>query len=162
MSVPTTAAQQGLGAALRKLHRTYIRRLQAQLAEHGLSVAQYLHLRALWEEAGLTQNEVSARLGIEKASSTAVLEALERDGLINRVRDARDRRNVRVYLSDAGENLRGTVMPFAQQVATQASHGLTEADLDAFFRTIDWMLSNLLAVEKDAEKGRLGPGTRSY
>lgn len=143
MPSPPTSAQQGLGAALRKLHRTYIRRLQLHLAEHGVSVAQYLHLRALWEEAGLTQNEVSQRLGIEKASSTSVLAALEEDGLIRRVRDSGDRRKVRVFLSNAGDRLRSVLLPFAKQVADQASEGLSEAELEAFFATIDKMLVNL-------------------
>lgn len=74
MVTPTTAAQQRLGAALRKLHRSYIRRLQLRLAERGVSVAQYLHLRALWEEgvtARFAQNRTLSGSGLERSLNVA-------------------------------------------------------------------------------------------
>ncbi len=137
------SAERGLGAALRHLHRLYIRLLQDQLAKRGLSVAQYLHLRILWETDGLPQNEISHRLGIEKASSTGTLDALEAEGLIRRVRDATDRRRLLVSLTPKGEVLRDTILPFARQVADTAGNGASEEDLAAFFQTIDRMIVNL-------------------
>ena len=137
------SAERGLGAALRHVHRLYIRLLQDQLAKRGLSVAQYLHLRILWETDGLPQNEISHRLGIEKASSTGALDALEADGLIQRIRDSADRRRLLVSLTPKGEALRGTILPFAREVAEIAGEGTSEEELAAFFRTIDRMIVNL-------------------
>ena len=135
--------QRGLGAALRHVHRLYIRLLQEHLAKRGLTVAQYLHLRILWEGDGLPQNEISHRLGIEKASSTGALDALKADGLIRRVRDKTDRRRLLVFLSPKGEALRHTILPFAHQVAEVAAQGASEEELTTFFRTIDRMITNL-------------------
>lgn len=135
--------KRGLGAALRQVHRLYIRLLQEHLAKRGLSVAQYLHLRILWEGDGLPQNEISYRLGIEKASSTGALDALEADGLIRRVRDKTDRRRLLVFLSEEGEALRHTILPFAHRVAEIAGQGASEEELAIFFRTIDRMIMNL-------------------
>lgn len=135
--------QRGLGASLRHVHRLYIRLLQEHLAKRDLSVAQYLHLRVLWEGDGLPQNEISHRLGIEKASSTGALDALETDGLIRRVRDKADRRRLLVFLSPKGEALRDTILPFAHQVAEIAGQGVPEDEMAIFLRTIDRMIVNL-------------------
>src|SRR5918997_5872610 len=96
----------GVGKLLRRAHRSYSRRLQESLADYGVSLAQYLHLRELWEVNGITQVELSQKVGIEKASSTAVLDALEKQKLILRVRNTQDRRKVNVYLTPAGQKLR--------------------------------------------------------
>lgn len=138
-----SSSRRGIEAGLRQVHRLYIRLLQEHLAKRGLSVAQYLHLRILWETDGLAQNEISHRLGIEKASSTGVLDALEADGLIQRVRDTADRRRLLVFLSPKGHALRDTILPFAHQVAEVAGQKVPQQDLAAFFRTIDRMIINL-------------------
>ncbi len=135
--------RRGLGAALRHVHRLYIRLLQERLAERGLTVATYLHLRILWEGDGLPQSEISHRLGIEKASSTGALDALEKEGLIRRVRDENDRRKLLVHLSPKGDALRHTILPFAHQVAVVAGNGASEEELTTFFRTVDRMIANL-------------------
>jgi MarR family transcriptional regulator, organic hydroperoxide resistance regulator len=133
----------GIGKLLRRAHRSYSRRLQDELAAHGVSLAQYLHLRELWDLNGITQNELSQKVGIEKASSTAVLDALEKNGLILRVRNAQDRRKVNVYLTPAGRNIRDVLSPAAKGVATQAVSDLSAAELDLLFSTLDRMITNL-------------------
>ena len=133
----------GLGKLLRRAHRSYSRNLQERLADHGVSLAQYLHLRELWEVNGITQVELSQKVGIEKASSTAVLDALERQKLILRVRNAQDRRKVNVYLTPAGQKIRGVLSPAAKGVAAQAVSDLSEAELDILFSVLNRMILNL-------------------
>lgn len=137
------AARQGLGASLREAHRLYIRNLQEHLSRRGLTVAQYLHLRVLWEEGALTQTEISARLGIEKASSTGVLNSLERAGLVTRRRDETDRRRVILRLTDDGAACAREILPFAREVAARASAGVPDKDLATFFRALDTIIENL-------------------
>lgn len=142
------SAKLGFGAALRMLHRAYMRQLQAVLSPHEISVAQYLHLRALHEEGALAQNEISNRLGIEKASSTLVLDSLDRAGLILRIRDGTDRRRVRVSLTPKGQALTRRLMSVAKQVAISAGTGLSDEDQHRFFTVVDRMLINLSGGRK--------------
>lgn len=137
------SAEMGIGGSLRTAHRYYQRLLQEHLAERNLTVAQYLHLRVLREKNTLFQNEISAELGINKASSTAIVEMLDREGLIERVRDGEDRRRIRVSLTPRGIALADTILPFAKQIAFAATHGISPADLGQFFATMDKILENL-------------------
>jgi MarR family transcriptional regulator, organic hydroperoxide resistance regulator len=133
----------GIGKLLRRAHRAYSRKLQDGLAAHGVTLAQYLHLRELWELNGVTQNELSQKVGIEKASSTSVLDALEKNGLIVRVRNAQDRRKVNVHLTPAGQRIRELISPAARSVAMQAVSDLSEPELDSLFSALNRVIANL-------------------
>jgi MarR family transcriptional regulator, organic hydroperoxide resistance regulator len=133
----------GIGKLLRHAHRAYSRKLQDGLAAHGVTLAQYLHLRELWELNGVTQNELSQKVGIEKASSTSVLDALEKNGLIVRVRNAQDRRKVNVHLTPAGQRIRELISPAARSVAMQAVSDLSEPELDSLFSALNRVIANL-------------------
>lgn len=129
-------------------HRLYQRQLQDHLAKRNLTVAQYLHLRVLREKKCLFQNEISAELGVEKASSTAIIDMLDREKLIERVRDDRDRRRIRVTLTEKGNDLANTILPFAKNIALTATDGVSAADLKIFFETMDRIVANL-SVDPD-------------
>jgi len=133
----------GVGKLLRRAHRSYSRKLQDRLADHGVSLAQYLHLRELWELNAITQVELSQKVGIEKASSTAVLDALEKQHLIFRVRNAQDRRKVNVYLTPAGQKIRDVLSPTAKGIAAQAVTDLSDRELDILFSVLNRMIANL-------------------
>jgi MarR family transcriptional regulator, organic hydroperoxide resistance regulator len=140
---PRSQPPSGVGKLLRRAHRSYSRKLQERLADHGVSLAQYLHLRELWEMNGITQVELSQQVGIEKASSTAVLDALEKQNLIFRVRNAQDRRKVNVYLTPAGQKIRDVLSPAAKGIAAQAVSDLSDSELDILFSVLNRMIGNL-------------------
>jgi len=144
--VTSESAERGIGASIRKAHRLYQRQLQDHLAKRNLTVAQYLHLRVLREKKSLFQNEISAELGIEKASSTGIIDMLDRAKLIKRVRDDEDRRRIRVTLTEKGNALADTILPFAKQIALSATDGVSAADLDTYFEVMDRIIANLSAI----------------
>jgi len=112
----------GIGMLLRDADAAFNRYLTAQLAAHGVTFSQFQHLRNLWVEDGLTQAELSRRIGIEMASSTAVLDSLESEKLVSRVRNAADRRKINVFLTPTGAALeaplRNTELPSNRRLPT--------------------------------------------
>ena len=133
----------GIGRMLREGHRAFNYALAGRLAPHGISLGEWLHLRTLWEEDGLTQVDLAGRIGIEKASSTPVLDSLESQGLIRRVRSKTDRRKSHVFLTRAGKALKATLVPHAVAVNVLARRGLSARELAAFIRVLETMVKNL-------------------
>jgi MarR family transcriptional regulator, organic hydroperoxide resistance regulator len=157
-TAPVRRSHRGVGAMLRYAHRAYSRVLQKRLAPFGLTVAQYLHLRTLWQEGPMTQIEISQHIGIEKASSTAVLDALEKSGMIDRARDERDRRKINVRLTPAGKSLQDAVLTSTRAVAAEAVLDLDEAEVALFFGVLTKMIRNLeRSPTMDAGLGEAGP-----
>ncbi len=105
-STPARPPKTGIGMLLRDADAAFNRYLTAQLAVHGVTFGQFQHLRNLWVENGLTQAELSRRIGIEMASSTAILDSLEAAKLITRMRNTADRRKINVFF-DSGRRRTG-------------------------------------------------------
>ncbi len=133
----------GLGYLVRTTHKVMSRRLAAELAEHGVAFKQYFYLRALLEEDHISQIELSERVGMNRATVTSVIDTMERQGLVRRTSDARDRRVYLIDLTAKGRKLRGPIMETIDAMQKAASAGLTERDLATFRRIAETMQRNL-------------------
>jgi len=68
----------------------------------GLSMAQYRALARLLDEPELPAGRLAEAADLQPGSMTQMLDALERDGMVQRVRSETDRRVVTVRLTPAG------------------------------------------------------------
>lgn len=72
----------------------------------GLTYPQFLAMVTLWAEDGVTVGQIGERLLLETNTLTPLLKRLETAGLVRRVRDASDERQVRIHLTEKGRSLR--------------------------------------------------------
>jgi DNA-binding MarR family transcriptional regulator len=82
------------------------RRARERLAPYEVTPVQYAILRVLWERDGQSGAELSARLVIDSATITGLLDRLEGARLVERRPDGEDRRVNRVHLTARGRALR--------------------------------------------------------
>lgn len=78
-----------------------------QLSEGKLCVMIVLHL----EDEGLTPSQLAERAGVTRATISAMLHRMTRDGLIYSVSDAYDGRVKKVCLTEKGHNFIDEVLP---------------------------------------------------
>ncbi|AXK80682.1 MarR family transcriptional regulator [Pseudolabrys taiwanensis] len=133
----------GIGKRLRLAHMAFARGMRVELAEAGLTFGQFVHLERLWNEDGLTQVELSRRVGVEMASSTSVLAELEKLGWIRRERGEADRRKIFVYLTRQGRELATPVLARVKEVNRTARRGIAAGDIAAVFRILDAIAANM-------------------
>src|SRR3954464_9290117 len=72
----------------------------------GLTYPQYLVLLTLWEQDGLPLKAIGERLALDSGTLTPLLKRMEEAGLLTRVRDTTDERQVLVSLTPKGRRLR--------------------------------------------------------
>jgi DNA-binding MarR family transcriptional regulator len=80
----------------------------------GLTYPQYLVMVVLWEKDGLTVSEIGEQLFLDSGTLTPLLKRLQAAGLVERGRDPKDERQVRVSLTERGRALEeqtATIMP---------------------------------------------------
>src|SRR5271163_3158407 len=106
------------GHIVRSAARDFRRVLAHELDQAGISLSYYHFLRSLTEQDGLTQAELCARNAIDPASATTTLAKMERAGLIERVRDADDRRKINVFLTREGRKKRSAILRIITNVHT--------------------------------------------
>lgn len=76
------------------------------LAEHDLSLPQWVVLAALWQRDGLTVSEIADYSGNAIPATSRILDRMLLKGLVRRTPDAEDRRAVRISLGARGAELR--------------------------------------------------------
>lgn len=72
----------------------------------GLTYPQYLVMLVLWEQDGRTVTDIGDRLFLDSGTLTPLLKRLESAGVVRRIRDRDDERQVRITLTSAGVALR--------------------------------------------------------
>jgi DNA-binding MarR family transcriptional regulator len=132
-----------IGYLLRDSSRRILNGLSAELETHGITLPQYFVLRELWREEGLTQRELANRVGVLEPTMVATLDALERQGVIARVRSTTDRRKTNVQLSPAGRTLRATLHGYAAAVLERALAGVTDDEIATLRRLLQRIKANL-------------------
>lgn len=133
-------AEDSIGYLINYAARKFARALAEALAPHGVSLGQWALLLVLWEEDGLNQKELSARVAVEGPTIVRTLDRLERDGFARRTPDPRDRRMSRIMLTEEGRALQPTLVPLAANVNMLATSELSALEqqmlIDLLRRTI--------------------------
>lgn len=133
----------GLSLVVRDVHRSFSRALQMRIASHGVTMGQWFFLRALWAEDGLTQRELSQRVGMMEPTTVTALNGMERHGLVQRVRNPHDRRKVNIFLTAKGLALREPLLDCAAEINAQAVQGITLHELASALDVLRRVSDNL-------------------
>ena len=136
------------GYLVRDAHRAFQRLLERRIAPYGVSRGQWYFLRVLWTTDGLSQRELSARVGMMEPTTVIALRSMERAGLIHRARSADDRRRVEVRLTAKAKRLRHELLTVARTITAEAEVGISPRDIASFRRIIARMTANLDRVER--------------
>jgi MarR family transcriptional regulator, organic hydroperoxide resistance regulator len=105
-SEPNLLFSDSVGYQLRVTHRALQRYLQAMIQPHGITIGMWYFLRALWDEDGQTQRELSRRIGTSEPTTLNAIAAMERIGLVTRERDKSDGRKLNVRLTEKAWKLK--------------------------------------------------------
>ncbi len=98
---------------------------------HGTTLPRFDVMAALWRRReGVTMSELSRLLLVSNGNATAVVDRLEKDGLVLRTPSQSDRRIVQVALTEAGlAEFEGLAQGHEGEVS-RLFGDLSEADLD--------------------------------
>lgn len=75
----------------------------------GLTYPQYIVMLVLWEKAELPVKTIGEQLDLDSGTLSPLLKRLEQNGLIKRIRDSRDERQVIVSLTPKGQAMKGEI-----------------------------------------------------
>jgi DNA-binding MarR family transcriptional regulator len=132
-----------IGYLSRLNFRMFARALEQLTLPHGVSGGQWRSLRVLWETDGLTQKELSERVGIKEATIVYTVRSLINAGLAQRVRCTDDRRKFYISLTPKARRLRTQLMPKVQTVNELAVEGIDPKDVAIARRVMAQTCANL-------------------
>jgi MarR family transcriptional regulator, transcriptional regulator for hemolysin len=141
-------AQEPIGLHLTRAARVVSRAFDDTLAAAGGSLPVWLVLISLKARRSPNQRQMAETIGIQGATLTHHLNAMEADGLVTRRRDPTNRRVHVVELTAAGETLfqrlRATAVGFDRQLRA----GLGDDDVATFTRILHRLHDNAAAAQE--------------
>jgi len=127
-------------------------RLNAGLAETDLTPRQLGVLEALLHLGPMCQRELGRKLLRGDPNMTAMLEGLERDGLVSRLRRPQDRRQIEVTLTEEGRRRIERVFPLHAQTMARVMGVLSPPELAELGRLCRKLgLANVVGGKKGVE-----------
>lgn len=134
--------------AVVRAEKAVVRELTRALAPLNLKIAQLDVLMNLYRHPGMSQHDLARRLLVGRSNITMLLPQLEKQGVLRREGDSKDKRVMRLFLTSDGETLLMRALKIyttlIEKVMAQSSHAECDA-LGAQMRRIE------AAVSKEIE-----------
>lgn len=140
--------ENSIGYLSRVVFRTFSRVLERRTLEHGVSAGQWRFLRQLWLEDGITQRELSQRVGMREPTTVIALRSLEACGFIQRKKRPDDRRKTYIYLTPNAKALEEKLNPINAEIHEIATVGLSENEIETLRALLMRVHANLKKEEK--------------
>jgi DNA-binding MarR family transcriptional regulator len=147
---------ESIGYQIRTTHRAMQRFLQSKIEPHGITLGMWYFLRALWHEDGLTQRELSVRVGTMEPTTLSAILIMEKRGLVRRVRNRDDRRKWHIHLTAKGRGLKGKLLPLAREVVDTAVHNLSRGEVAQLLKALSEVQKSLHATLVRLDEGGVG------
>ena len=114
-----------------------------QLSALGITRVQWTALYYLGRYQSLSQTELADNMHTKASSIVRLIDRMERDGYVERVRLPEDRRVSILKLTENGLRLWEEVLPEGEKFSRTLSYNLTEEESQCFKRVLDKMMNNL-------------------
>lgn len=102
--------------ALYSTSRAITKQYATLLKDLDVTYPQYLVLLVLWENDSLTVQEIACAMELEGATTTPLIQRMEKLGLLSRQRSKEDERKVNVVLTDKGKALKKEAQKIPEQL----------------------------------------------
>ncbi len=106
------------------------------LTNYPITPPQFVALQWLLEEGDLTVGELSNKMYLACSTTTDLVDRMERNGLVARVRDEHDRRVVRIRLLEKGERIIEEVIEKRQRDLANVLESFSDEEIVVFERCL--------------------------
>ena len=134
------------GFRVTKIKQLGDRIFEKVLAEKGVDAfngAQGRILYVLWQQDGVPIKTISETCGLAITSLTTMLERMERQGLLRREPDSRDKRKTLLFLTDKARALKADYDAVSDQMGTLYYQDFTDDEVRQFEEYLQRIQRNL-------------------
>lgn len=107
------------------------------LADFDITPPQFNALQFLVDEGELTVSELSSRLYLAPSTITDLINRMEKNSLVIRVRDTKDRRSVKIQVQEKGNSLISQVIAKRCNYLGGLLRNMTNEDMQKFIGYLD-------------------------
>lgn len=113
------------------------------LNHYPITPPQFVALQWLQEEGDMTIGELSKKMYLAFSTTTDLIARMEKNLLVKRVRDERDRRVVRVHLLEKGVQIIDEVIKKRQSFLREILHDYSNKEMDNLQKSLKKLHENM-------------------
>lgn len=117
-----------------------------EMSRLGFGQGQFFFLTALYGEEGLSQDELSRRVGVDKSNTSRALAKLEQYGLIRRQSDPHNHRVKKVFLAPDALKVRNELRKIQNRWNEELLDGFSETEKRVLLSAVRKMAANAETV----------------
>ncbi len=136
---------------LRKISSIIKRRGRAILADFKITPPQFNALWSLDKHGDMTIGELGEAMYLACSTATDLVDRMERNGLVERKRDAEDRRVIRICVLDKGFEVLREVMDARREYLRQVLVHIRNEECQAMINSMDILYKKMLEEEAESE-----------
>ena len=136
----TFLSKESIGLSLNKARNMLLMKMDAALKEEGVTSQQMGIVLTMSRGAASTPFELAKLLGIDTGLMTRMLDKLEKQGLLARVRSVEDRRVVNLHLTETGAALGARIPDIALRVLNPHFRNFSGQEFEELQRLLNKMV----------------------
>lgn len=137
---------------IKQINTRLLNKLLAQKNIMAFNGEQGRILHVLWENDGISNQELSKRSGLAMSSLTTMLERMEEKNLLTRKGCPKDKRKCLLFLTEHANSLKKEYDEISDKMTKLSFEGISEDERLAFEKTLENVLHNLEKAEQEFSK----------
>ncbi|HQL37609.1 MAG TPA: MarR family transcriptional regulator [Bacillota bacterium] len=113
---------------LTKTQQVVFQQFKASLAKYDVTPVQYGVLKCLWSHDCQNPSQIAGSLFLDASTITGILDRMENKDMIKRIADPKDKRSIKVVLTERGRLLEEPVTKVIEEENKKVLHALNEEE----------------------------------
>lgn len=138
MEIHQSCLKSSLGYLLNSAQSTVQRKLLHAFKDAGydITVEQWTVLVHLWEQDGVSQQELSLATGKDNASICRLIDSLEKRHLVVRIPNKSDRRINDIHTTSTAKSIRMDLVKIAEDTFSEILNDVNQVDKETFYTVL--------------------------
>lgn len=114
-----------------------------RLEKKGVTRIQWIALYYLYHNENISQKELAIKMNIKDSTVARLLDRMERDELITRVKSTLDRRITYIHLTEKGKEYEAELLPEGEIYSEKLLNGISDEEIEIFEKVLNTMVENI-------------------
>lgn len=143
MDTKKCSEHKNIGKYISQLYRKGSSSINKEISKYGIGSGQFMFLLELYKKDGKNQEEIAEDLKMDKGTTARALKKLEEQGFLTRLKDEKDKRSNKIYLSDKAKNIRKDIFNILDDWNKQITKSLTKEEVKMLEDLLEKVCKNI-------------------
>jgi DNA-binding MarR family transcriptional regulator len=120
-----------------------------RFSKFGIGAGQYLFLLNLYENDGITQEELTKKVRLDKATTARAIKKLEDEGYVRRIKKESDKRAYRLELTEKAEQIKDDVYSIMNEWESEIRMCFTDEESQELMNLLNKLSKSSLINKED-------------